>query len=103
MKMICQSKNLKIVRFLGGLGNQMFQYAFYKALSKKYADVRVDISRYKYYSLHNGYEIERIFKINTKKATPFEIKLLEAKQDFFYKTLKKLLSFGNTYREEVDL
>src|SRR5690606_20970305 len=69
----------------------------------KYADVRVDISRYKYYSLHNGYEIERIFKINTKKATPFEIKLLEAKQDFFYKTLKKLLSFGNTYREEVDL
>ena len=33
-----------IVKFIGGLGNQMFQYAFYRFLESKNAEVQADIS-----------------------------------------------------------
>lgn len=46
---------MKIVRFLGGLGNQMFQYAFYKALAKQFGTVKADIREFKRYKLHNGF------------------------------------------------
>ena len=50
----------------GGLGNQMFQYAFYCALQGEYPDnsVKVDIGNY-YGSVntHNGYELEKVFGI----------------------------------------
>lgn len=50
-----------------GLGNQMFQYAFYYALKQKYPgnNIAVDICNY-YGSVnrHNGYELERVFGIN---------------------------------------
>lgn len=49
-----------------GLGNQMFQYAFFRALQEKYPEnnVYADICNY-YGSVnnHNGYELERVFGI----------------------------------------
>ena len=63
-----------IVRFIGGLGNQMFQYAFYKYLKENYKNVKADISDYKYYKLHNGYELERIFGIKLDIASERELK-----------------------------
>jgi len=53
---------MKIVRVIGGLGNQMFQYAFYLALCKRYKNVKLDISAYNNYKLHN-YQIEEIFSL----------------------------------------
>lgn len=62
---------MKIVKVLGGLGNQMFQYAFYLALKEKFYDeiLLLDKSCFKGYPLHNGYELERIFHINCEYAT----------------------------------
>ena len=34
----------KIVKFKGGIGNQLFQFAFYKFLKSKNFDVGIDIS-----------------------------------------------------------
>ena len=54
---------MKIVKILGGLGNQMFQYALFLSLKELFPNERVmiDISCFKGYTLHNGFEIDRIF------------------------------------------
>ncbi|MDK2900138.1 MAG: hypothetical protein PWQ45_655 [Thermosipho sp. (in: thermotogales)] len=55
---------MNYVRVIGGLGNQMFQYAFGKSLERAGKKVVYDISGFADYNLHNGFELERIFGIN---------------------------------------
>ena len=79
-----------IVSVFDGLGNQMFHYAFYKVLKTKKKDVKLDIvSTWNKYRLdHNGYELNRVFKINTDIATVEERNRFL--KDFFYrKTFKE--------------
>ena len=51
-----------ISNLIGGLGNQMFQYAAGRSLSLS-LDTRLflDISGFNNYGLHQGYELKRIF------------------------------------------
>ncbi len=56
-----------IVRIVGGLGNQMFQYAYAKALQKKGYNVKIDISKFKKYKLHGGYQLDK-FKIDLETS-----------------------------------
>lgn len=58
-----------IVRIVGGLGNQMFQYAYAKALQQKGYDVKIDITKFKNYKLHGGYQLDK-FKIDLETSTP---------------------------------
>lgn len=61
---------MKIVRIDGGLGNQMFCYAFALALAKGTGDdVFIDTHRYKFFPNHCGYELDRLFNIRLKEAT----------------------------------
>lgn len=54
---------MKIINTIGGLGNQMFCYAFALALKNKYnEEVLLDISHFNHYNLHNGFQINDIFK-----------------------------------------
>lgn len=58
-----------ITNIIGGLGNQMFQYAFHLYLKnniKNEDKFFLDINQFDNYGLHNGYELERIFSINEK-------------------------------------
>ncbi len=48
-----------IVRIIGGLGNQMFQYAYAKSLQKRGYRVKIDISKFKRYKLHGGYHLDK--------------------------------------------
>ena len=66
---------MKIVKILGGLGNQMFQYALYLSLKETFPqeNVTVDLSCFHGYHLHNGFEIARIFSLHPDKATVMEI------------------------------
>ena len=75
---------MKIVNIIGGLGNQMFQYAFALALQEKHKDevVKIDtshfnyvfIKKYKSANLHNGYEIEKVFpNANLPHATACDL------------------------------
>lgn len=56
---------MKIIRLIvgGGLGNQLFQYATYIYLLKRYPEslISLDFFQYKYDAYHNGIEIHKIF------------------------------------------
>lgn len=62
---------MKIVNIIGGLGNQMFQFAFALALKERWPseEVMIDTSHFKHIfikkwgasNLHNGYEIDKVF------------------------------------------
>lgn len=56
---------MKIVNIIGGLGNQMFCYAFAKALQLKYPNeiIMVDISHFNHYKLHTGFQINEVFNV----------------------------------------
>ena len=60
-----------IVRIVGGLGNQMFQYAYAKALEKKGFKVKIDISKFKTYKLHGGYQLDK-YLIDLKTSSYFD-------------------------------
>lgn len=65
---------MKIINFSGGLGNQMFQYAFLVGMREVTKDeCLMDVSKYKTYKLHNGFELNRIFNISARAATKKEI------------------------------
>ena len=56
-----------IVRFHGGLGNQMFEYAFYRYMTNKYGADNVigDMTWFdRNYSEHQGYELKKVFDID---------------------------------------
>lgn len=57
-----------IIRFSGGLGNQIYQYALLRKLQLKYLDVpiKIDLSFYQQNNVHNGFEMERIWGIFSK-------------------------------------
>ena len=63
-----------ITQIIGGLGNQMFQYAAGRALSlERGQPLLLDISGFIKYSLHQGFELQRVFncvaEISTKTET----------------------------------
>jgi hypothetical protein len=55
-----------ISQILGGLGNQMFQYAAARALALSRAQpLLLDLAAFGGYKLHNGFELDRIFMIDS--------------------------------------
>ena len=78
---------MKIVNILGGLGNQMFEYAMLMALRVAHPneEVRCCTRCYKGYGLHNGYELNRIFGVNEIEASLFQLAKL-AYPFFDYRT-----------------
>lgn len=67
---------MKIVNILGGLGNQMFQYALALALQcqcKEKSEIRIDPRAFRGYPIHNGYELKRIFNVEIPEASISEV------------------------------
>ncbi len=60
---------------LGGIGNQMFQFAAAKALALKHsAKLFLDLRGFDNYTLHNGYELERVFGIDAMGVTSEQLR-----------------------------
>ena len=76
-----------LIQLTGGLGNQMFQYAFAKALQAKGYDVKLDISTFETYTLHGGFGLEH-YSITISIASKDE--LLPYKTNFLTRIGKKL-------------
>lgn len=101
---------MKVVKFHGGLGNQMFQYCLYKKLNMMGNYVEADLSFFKKVKAHNGFELEKIFDLQLKKANLnlenflFSKKILYKYKRSFLKKLKqfKIYTFSDTvYDEEI--
>ena len=52
-----------IIYLQGGLGNQMFQYAFFLSMAAKYQRVTYNTAWYNVNTCHNGFELQRLFGI----------------------------------------
>lgn len=64
-----------ITQIIGGLGNQMFQYAAGRALSLKNDSTFVlDISGFENYELHQGFELQRVFRHRFETASKADIR-----------------------------
>lgn len=76
---------MKIVCIQGGLGNQMFQYAFYRALQVKY---HVYVT-YRRLVDHNGYELNKVFGIKMHEL-PFIFRVAMFSRKYSIPKLRKL-------------
>ena len=66
-----------ISRLIGGLGNQMFQYAAGFALARRTGQMHcLDISDFEDYHLHQGFELEQVFAITSKLADKKQVRAL---------------------------
>lgn len=64
-----------VSQIIGGLGNQMFQYAAGRALSLKLKQpLRLDISGFAGYGLHQGFELQRVFNCPLETATESDVR-----------------------------
>lgn len=63
-----------ISKIIGGLGNQMFQYAVGRALAIQYEQsLRLDVSWFVNYKAHQGFELQRIFNNIAEISTEAEV------------------------------
>ncbi len=66
-----------IANIIGGLGNQMFQYATARAISLELGtSLRLDISGYDKYKLHQGFELQRIFNSTIEIASEMDRRIV---------------------------
>lgn len=84
-----------VVCFGDGLGNQMFQYAFYKSLQQTYPenDVFMDIYRIYGKHIHNGFELTDIFGIPRNEVQlVYSLRLADYWPDtkLYYKVMNKI-------------
>lgn len=64
-----------VSKIIGGLGNQMFQYAAARSLAlKRGTPLYLDIAAFTAYGLHQGFELKRIFDCNAEIATAYDMK-----------------------------
>ena len=54
---------MRLIKMTGGLGNQMFIYALYLQMKKRFPNVRIDLSDMVHYHVHHGYEMHRVFNL----------------------------------------
>lgn len=93
---------MMIIRISGGLGNQMFQYAFYKYLQKKGYQPLIDINDYKQIQYHNGFELGKVFSIAAEYADLNEVKKLAFfKQGLLCKIYRKI--FKSELRKKTEV
>lgn len=84
-----------ISNLIGGLGNQMFQYAVARALSIDIdTKLMLDASDFDGYQLHHGFELGRVFAISGTVATNADLENLLGwqKSKFARRLLRKLPS-----------
>lgn len=83
-----------IIGFGCGLGNQMFQYAFYLSMLDKYSQIKIKAdTQYAFVEEHNGFELEKVFGIKLQECSINERKKLSeiaVKKNFYTEAVLKI-------------
>jgi hypothetical protein len=89
-----------IVHVCGGLGNQLFQYAFYLFLKKNNDEVFLDISEFEKNKFHFGFELSKVFNVDYELINEKDIKDHVMNNNVICKIIKKLIN--NTVVGAID-
>lgn len=99
----------KIIKYTGGLGNQMFQYAFSFVLKKKGFTVLSDTSLYKKPCVrggvdlsHGNFEVARVFNLNITEADDKLVYSLGNRAENFFERLRRKFFTKKTHVIEYD-
>lgn len=94
-----------IVEIVGGLGNQMFQYAFYHKLKKHYDNnqVKIYLKRFGETSDNKGYELENVFGISKESIVYDEdaSNLIDDSMSFVSRIRRKIFGRKETFFLEL--
>ena len=100
-----RKRALKVVKVLGGLGNQMFQYAFFLALKQQGHPVKLDIKEFEDYPLHNGLELASVFNLDldviSKKTR--ELFLKKKGDNLFLRLKRRIYKTRKAFKTEETL
>lgn len=89
-----------VIKFAGGLGNQMFQYAFYKKMESLGKKPLADLSFYnEEENKERPFLLESVFKIKLKRAKEKDIKKLRDNRLFF----RRIRKFFNILWKKTDV
>lgn len=89
-----------VSKLIGGLGNQMFQYAAGRSLAmSRNCELKLDVSGFDNYSLHNGYELS-LFNIEALIGSNDECSSLQRQSTLYKFFTKKLGLKGKSYFAE---
>lgn len=94
-----------VVRFGGGLGNQLFQYAFLLMLKQQNPDndIICDTTTYQFFNEHNGFDLKEYFEFNERELDISELKRF--KPVFYYqiksgRKIKSLKAYNKILLQE---
>ena len=80
---------MKVVAMAGGLGSQMFKYAFYLNIkNNNHDECYIDTAPYDKIAMWNGYELKHIFGIEAPDFRSF----------YSAKQIQQLIDFPGSYR-----
>jgi hypothetical protein len=87
-----------IIKMVGGLGNQMFEYAMALALRATGHEVKLDLSWFDRNNHHNGYELERLFGVSVPSCTAEERNAIgDVSPNIFAKARRRLFHRKKTH------
>ena len=58
---------MRFIVFQGGLGNQMFQYGYYKMMLSRFPKLSYQFA---YGNSHNGFELDKVVQCRYEKSFP---------------------------------
>ena len=84
------------LKIIGGLGNQVFQYAFALHLREKGFEVMLDLSNFDGYKLHDGFLLDQLFNLDLEIVENDSLSSIVPKRTILFK-IKNRLNLNKTY------
>lgn len=90
---------MKIINVIGGIGNQLFQYAFYESVKNAFPteNVKLDTLGFVGYELHQGYELANVFSLTEPYCTEEEKNDIYNPSKSFFSNLARSLRISTKF------